>query len=55
MLSKCKVRKTRYLKGYDTVWDDLGMVRELHINRRVPVRLGPTNAHFDRVREFDNA
>ena len=44
-----KVRLLRWTRGYDLLWGNLNVVRELHFDRLQPVQLGQMSSRFERV------
>lgn len=49
-----KVRFLRWTRGYDRLWGNLDVVRELHLHRLQPVRLGPMSPRFDWAQIVDS-
>jgi len=48
-----KVRLLKWTRGYDHLWGDLSVVRELHFDTLQPVRLGQMSSRLERVPEFN--
>jgi len=42
-----KVRLFRWTRGYDLLWGNLDVVRELHFHKLQPVHLGQMSCHFE--------
>lgn len=47
-----KVRLFRWARGYDLLWGNLDMVRELHFHEFQPVQLGQMSSQFEWEQEF---
>ena len=48
-----KVRLFRWTRGYDLLWGNLDVVRELHFHKLQPVNLGQMSSQFESELEFD--
>ena len=46
-----KVRLLRWTRGYDLLWGNLDVVRELHFHKLQPVQLGQMSLRFKRTTE----
>ena len=47
-----KVRLLKWTRGYDLLWGNLDVVRELHFHKLQPVQLGRITSRFEWVEDF---
>ena len=48
-----KIRLLKWTRGYDLLWGNLDVVRELHFDRLQPVQLGQMSSRFELVPGFN--